>query len=196
MTALDLTRIKELAQAAKTAAPGEWMSTGVVIASPTDGGMEYLLETCVGEDHPVLGFVAAAQPAAVLALVERLELVETRLKAIEAGGAELQRYDISVFYDSTDTRKDDTGEWVKFDDVEAVLAPMPNDALDDVLPLAGEGHRFTVTGTSPVPDEVALAEMVRLGQQRGYGTEWAKRTQAQRDARNADLADTEGGHHD
>lgn len=70
---------------------GDWESTGVVIAAPDQGGMEYLLETVAGEDHPALAgedhpalaFVEAANPNAILAMIEELRA----LRPVPAGEA-------------------------------------------------------------------------------------------------------------
>lgn len=65
--------LKKLEVLALRATPGEWMNTGVVVAVPRDGGMEYLLECCDGSaDHPNLAFVEAAQPAVVLELIAEI----------------------------------------------------------------------------------------------------------------------------
>lgn len=67
---LNLRKLRKLALAAT---PGPWESTGVVIAAPAEGGMDYLLESYV-EDSPNLDYVAAIGPEVLLKL---LDLVET-----------------------------------------------------------------------------------------------------------------------
>jgi hypothetical protein len=69
----NLEHLKALAIAAGAGTiKGSWESTGVVIAALDQGGMEYLLETLVGENHPVLAFVEAFDPNTALKLLERL----------------------------------------------------------------------------------------------------------------------------
>lgn len=145
MTALHLTRIKELAQTAK--------------GMPGGGGK--------------------MSPDLVLALVERLEKAEAMLATTSPSN---HQGELSIVMSM---RQGDTlfstGRHVTpqtlrsfasgainhvsleagrvFQDLEQHMAgAMPDDPLDDVLPLASDEKRFTVTGTSPVPDEVALAE--------------------------------------
>jgi hypothetical protein len=56
---------------------GDWKSTGVVIAASDEGGMHYLFQHVHGEiDTPALAFVEAANPNAVLALVEELRAAQ------------------------------------------------------------------------------------------------------------------------
>jgi hypothetical protein len=146
MTALDLTRLKELAQAAT---PGPWealphggfyptMHTpqikavdGSVIFSPScDVGTMRNPEIVPGKDlNEANGlFIAAANPAAVLELIERLERAEAMLLPglVEIRG-EFSDEDLEAF----------KREWAK------TTGAMPNDPLDDVLPLAS--FLFTIT---------------------------------------------------
>lgn len=78
-----LAKLKEAALAAGASTyRGDWESTGVVIAAPDLGGMEYLLEACHGKtDTPALAFVEAADPNTVLALCELADAVEKLVKA-------------------------------------------------------------------------------------------------------------------
>jgi hypothetical protein len=73
MINLDTLEAKAIAAGGSTFR-GDWESTGVVIAAPDEGGMRYVLETCVGEDSPELAFVEAANPNTVLALIAELRI--------------------------------------------------------------------------------------------------------------------------
>lgn len=67
---LDLKRLRKLAELATR---GDWMSTGVVVCAPAEGGMEYLVEQCHGTDSPNLEFIASANPDVVLQLLDLLQ---------------------------------------------------------------------------------------------------------------------------
>lgn len=94
MTAPDLSRLESLA---REATPGPWHEFGLSVVScdvpqdvdhkiyrgfnkPDYGGKFLLCESVVHE--PTLAYIAAANPAAVLALIERVRELEARLEAI------------------------------------------------------------------------------------------------------------------
>ena len=72
---INLKKLRALAEAATRV---EWLSTGVVVAAPDDGGMEYLVEQCYGTDSPNLDYIAAANPDVILQLLDMLEAKETK----------------------------------------------------------------------------------------------------------------------
>lgn len=72
---INLKRLRALAEAADR---GEWESTGVVVCTPTEGGMKYLVEQCHGTDSPNLEYIASANPDVLLQLIDRIERLESR----------------------------------------------------------------------------------------------------------------------
>lgn len=70
----DLTKLKELAERALACAPGEWFVENG-IDQVRDGDGDFVCET--GEDEPIKAtYIAAANPQAILGLLERLEKAE------------------------------------------------------------------------------------------------------------------------
>jgi hypothetical protein len=70
----DLTKLKELAERALLCAPGEWFVENG-IDQVRDGESDFVCET--GEDEPIKAtYIAAANPQAILGLIERLERAE------------------------------------------------------------------------------------------------------------------------
>lgn len=174
MTALDLTRLKELAQAA---GGREWADTGTAIVEVIGADFEpnvwwHDFEGDTKPEHRA--HVAAANPAVVLELVARLERAEkdanrwrafvgsARIKPQGSAGlgepqpdhyahmgleiwTTFDRDCSQKLLDQVDASTALGREWLtKYADIAvAAMAArtMPNDPLDDVLPLTGECTR-------------------------------------------------------
>ena len=76
-----MSKLEELKAALEAATPGEWVSTGVVVAVPGDGGMDYLLQGRSDgvRNDPNIEFAALAHNMmpTLLEAADKLRIMET-----------------------------------------------------------------------------------------------------------------------
>lgn len=87
-------KLEAIKAAARGATQGEWISTGIVIGVPVEGGLDYIIEATSKNHDADMLYLEAVQPQVVLALIERLERAEAREDVRELRDA---GYAVAVF---------------------------------------------------------------------------------------------------